>query len=846
MAPHLGLFLLFAAWSRAIPPQAPTEIKELAFPPRGRPPPPLRDMPTAEVDVRLPPPQSLSALPMPFPLTTDPDLFPSEPPEPPPSSDPPPLSPVGRWLHTAVLMGNKMYVYGGVASYNRRLDNDVWLYDLGAQEWSELQASFVPSSAGGVADSATTADARPYAVPAAPPLRESPDAPYGRVKIPIRKAAGHQGGSLPTQHKPVHVVDLEPLLLSPIKPDFFNGDAQPSRQRPLDDAGVVIAVRNSPRDKALDNPRVGLRAGFDDDENEAIAPLQVRDGASNPGIDVDMGSASPNDNELALLGEAESVARTPIGDPFGRVKIERKAKLGEKLRVSGPFSVDQWPYDPTGYQWAPPVDEASLAEALASTPQSVPRSIPLAPSESKSEPYAQSHMSVASMHRLGPAERAPAPMTSGTPRLDRSAQTVRGLAAGVTPPVKVFEEMRHSELIEEESNATVWPPFQSFLETREGDLPHQHRAGPRGHVDHRRRKINHRRRIINDDESKAGLRSNEPPVYNLTRHRHRRAGAKHIFVMADLWAYDLLYKRWEAVNPAASAPVPIHRYLHSAVVWSDGNPDFSQAEYRMLVFGGVTWTNEIAGDLWLFDPKKTQWLQAAAKGTPPSPREGHSAVMVRKNGAGVAMLVFGGVSYQFAPFNDLYEYNVAKNTWTKVKAVGAAPEPRWMHSAVMDSPRAGPEPGSVDWDSYKKPKMYVFGGCTLGSVPLDSLFEYDVSAKKWTRIVAAGYPPFPRMLHSMSYAHGRLFVMFGAANNIRFDDMYYFDTSEMRWHEVVQVHPFPFAREGSSAILVTPPQAEAFPDYSSPWRPQVGGPRRTLDDAAKGKCELFILLIFRL
>mmetsp|Transcript_38171 Transcript_38171/g.62066 ORF Transcript_38171/g.62066 Transcript_38171/m.62066 type:complete len:110 (-) Transcript_38171:451-780(-) len=32
-----------------------------------------------------------------------------------------------------------IYMYGGVASYDRSLDNDMWVYDAGAQNWHELQ-----------------------------------------------------------------------------------------------------------------------------------------------------------------------------------------------------------------------------------------------------------------------------------------------------------------------------------------------------------------------------------------------------------------------------------------------------------------------------------------------------------------------------------------------------------------------------------------------------------------------------------------------------------------------------------------------------------------------------------
>ncbi len=263
----------------------------------------------------------------------------------------------------------------------------------------------------------------------------------------------------------------------------------------------------------------------------------------------------------------------------------------------------------------------------------------------------------------------------------------------------------------------------------------------------------------------------------------------------DLWEYNLDTKLWKCVMPRAPKgrydgnSTPANRWMHTAVNIAD----------TMVVFGGVTAEKQIKGDLWVYNAEKNMWLETHPKPNSPRPlpRQGHCAAAV-----GNTMYIFGGVSYGYQPFNDLWAYNAATNEWTELSPnhpyKGIAP--RWLTSctAVEDGP------GAV--------RFFVFGGVAKEQVPMNDLNFFDIQAGEWTKApVTAGFAPFPRMLHNLVWMGSRLHVFGGIANNIPFDDLHYYDLNTQAWSESLPNGAFPFARGGATVAKVTPSKA-AIPD----------------------------------
>lgn len=301
----------------------------------------------------------------------------------------------------------------------------------------------------------------------------------------------------------------------------------------------------------------------------------------------------------------------------------------------------------------------------------------------------------------------------------------------------------------------------------------------------------------------------------MSRKRKQRRGPKQDGALenwpsmpVDLWSYDIDSKVWQCVLPRSAtgvypAAAPATRWLHSAV--PIGN--------RMIVFGGVTESQQVVGDLWIFDPEAQTWLEANPKGTLPLPREGHCAAYTP-----TTMLVFGGVSYGYQPFNDVWSYSTVTNTWEELSPNQPfkAPVPRWMTScaavqAAMDAPA----------------QLYVFGGVSQEYVPLNDLMKFDTESKTWSKVeAAAGFAPFPRMMHNMVWMGTRLYIFGGVANNIPFEDLAYYDMASNSWAEVFPYGAFPFARAGASVAKLNPPAVPqpARPLYTD-LKPDPPNPR---------------------
>lgn len=262
------------------------------------------------------------------------------------------------------------------------------------------------------------------------------------------------------------------------------------------------------------------------------------------------------------------------------------------------------------------------------------------------------------------------------------------------------------------------------------------------------------------------------------------------FVGDDLFFYDLNTRSWTHIVPKGNQ-VPPSRWLHSAVA----------NDNKMIIFGGVSRTQQVLGDVWIFDPESSEWTKANPEGAV-LPRQGHTAVV-----SGTQMIVFGGISYGYLPFNDVAVYDIGANSWTIEKPEGTVPPPRWLHTAVVYNNK---EDGTS--------KMYIFGGVTREYIPLNDMYAYDIASKTWEKPKAVNYPPFPRMLQSMAITGQNILVAGGSANNMPFEDLWSYDMKTETWQELLPTGAFPFAREGATMVVLDIEEQE-IPESPVPVKP---------------------------
>eukprot|EP00753_Platysulcus_tardus_P017014 PLAT6198.1.p2 GENE.PLAT6198.1~~PLAT6198.1.p2 ORF type:complete len:685 (+),score=309.03 PLAT6198.1:30-2084(+) len=283
-------------------------------------------------------------------------------------------------------------------------------------------------------------------------------------------------------------------------------------------------------------------------------------------------------------------------------------------------------------------------------------------------------------------------------------------------------------------------------------------------------------------------------------------------VMNDMWVYDLKSRRWSMPAQTTAAPSP--RWLHSMLNYKDD----------VIIIGGVSNDYILHNDGWKYVPSSNTWTQLTVSGDAakaPAPREGQAIAVAA--GSTPTLYMFGGVSYNYMPFADLWKVAVSGSsiTYTKQTDQGLTPPPRWLHTATF-----------IKTTKETSGVVAVFGGCSAQFAPLDDLWFYRMQAKQWEQRFAKGWPPSARFLHiafDIQLASERGIVIHGgAANNAPYDDMYYLDLQNAdapAWEQSFPAGNHPFAREGHAVAVIAPDPAapaESPATTPAPAKPKAG------------------------
>ena len=253
-------------------------------------------------------------------------------------------------------------------------------------------------------------------------------------------------------------------------------------------------------------------------------------------------------------------------------------------------------------------------------------------------------------------------------------------------------------------------------------------------------------RLIETERAPAA-RDSHAAVYDSLR------GRKIIFggcdgrnYLNDVWALELEEvgaEDWRELSPSGQTPPT----LASASAVYDRRRD------RMIVFGGYDGEGCINKVFSLsFDSAdpEGEWRELAPEGTPPDPREGHTAIFDYERDA---MIVFGGYGYN-GERNDVWALcfdESGDGRWRKLSPSGSVPPKRWGHTAVYDSRRRA---------------MIVFGGEVFYKQKSfnDTYALYlDSPQGRWEKIESRDKLPKSRAHHGAVYdtAHGRMVVYGG-------------------------------------------------------------------------------------
>ncbi|XP_038662452.1 kelch domain-containing protein 4 isoform X1 [Scyliorhinus canicula] len=178
---------------------------------------------------------------------------------------------------------------------------------------------------------------------------------------------------------------------------------------------------------------------------------------------------------------------------------------------------------------------------------------------------------------------------------------------------------------------------------------------------------------------------------------------------------------------------------------------------ELILFGGEYFNGQktfLYNELYLYNIKKNSWTKLEIP-NPPAPRSAHQVVVVSQDGG--QLWVFGGEfaspnGEQFYHYKDLWVLHLATKTWEQIKATGG-PSGRSGHRMVAC-----------------KRQILVFGGfheSTRDFVYYNDIYSFNLDTLTWSKLFPSGTGPCPRSGCQMASTTNGNVIIYGGYSKQR-------------------------------------------------------------------------------
>jgi N-acetylneuraminic acid mutarotase len=163
-----------------------------------------------------------------------------------------------------------------------------------------------------------------------------------------------------------------------------------------------------------------------------------------------------------------------------------------------------------------------------------------------------------------------------------------------------------------------------------------------------------------------------------------------------------------------------------------------------LLFGGRRGDGTPLADLWSYDLAADTWSRLPANG--PAARFGHNAAWVN----GIGLVIFAGQAGATF-FNDLWAYDPEAAAWSELPSGGDVPVERYGSCAAI-----GPDG-----------RLWISHGFTAAGVRFSDTRAYDFAIGAWSDETPSGATPIERCLHACWWtSDGSLALYAGQTNGV--------------------------------------------------------------------------------
>ena len=197
-------------------------------------------------------------------------------------------------------------------------------------------------------------------------------------------------------------------------------------------------------------------------------------------------------------------------------------------------------------------------------------------------------------------------------------------------------------------------------------------------------------------------------AYDSRANRLLTFGGDHIFTdgtfFDDTWVYDPGAATWTKRHPALS---PSARSYYAMAY--DTRAD------RIVLFGGEnTRRGDFLADTWTYSFETDTWTEMHPKNSPPA----RDYSVLAYDSVRDRMLLFGGATSGEAPFDDLWAYDLGRDSWSELRPTGPRPRARAWHAMAFDN-EAG--------------VLVLFGGGPSRAQYTNEVWIFDPRTDTWSR-----------------------------------------------------------------------------------------------------------------